>query len=289
MVELGGRKYGIDISGGKVRIIARTHADGRELIDSVNEIDPGKLNSVVFDAESDIYFSVIEKDAIIKTVSVPQDASIDIDDAARFEMAESLPGHEEKYFIESYSLNYPERRLAVAYNKELIKRKVSFFRDNLRQPSGFKLRSLAMADAYLKFCRKEGGRLICLLDVGSSEVSYCFLMDGRPVSVGMVEDPNGSQRVNSNSVKGCRESLITDLMTVLFYQLASIRNGSSSLPLSRIVLTGRFASGETAATIEKKSGIKTVPVQMNKELFSSGADDMMAEYLVSIGLTVNNR
>ncbi len=288
MVELSGKKYGIDISGNKGRIIARTYSDGRELIDTIIDVDPDKLNTIMLDADSDIYFSVVEKDAIIKTVRIPRNATINIDDAAGFEMAESLLGHEEKYFIESYSLNYPEQRLAVAYNKEMINKSVSFFQDVLRRPSGFKLRSLAMADAYLKYCRKEGGRLICLLDVGPSEISYCFLMDDRPVSVGLVEDCNYDESTGSDAADALSESLILDLITMIFYQLAAIRNGSRSLPLSRIVLTGSCASEGTALRIEEKCGIKSVLASLNKELFSSKVEDKTAKYLVSLGLTVND-
>jgi hypothetical protein len=284
LVELRKRRYGIDLLSDTVCIIGRVYSAGRSAVDSIVRIDSDALTDGLLEDEGDLYFSVWEKDAIIKQVKIPRDQGIDPDKLVQFEMACSLLDGEDHYYMESYELESISERLAIAYNRSLIEREILSLERRMRKPSGFRLRSLAMASGYLDYCHKEGGNLICLIDIWEKGASYCFLKNNRVVSIGMITNGDGRDGEDNNPTR----KFIIDITATLQYKMTAMNEGGMTPPLSLIILTGRLADLTVAAQIEECTGIRTVMPRLRKDLFTDETFSAGANCLVGLGLTADH-
>ena len=79
MVKLKSEKYGIDINGSNLYIACRTYDGGREQITDLFERDSDDLIGDLIKPETDFYFSVSEKNAIIKRVKINDNGLLDPD------------------------------------------------------------------------------------------------------------------------------------------------------------------------------------------------------------------
>lgn len=284
MVDLRNRKYGVDISDGMMRIVGRSYSAGRVLIDRIVEIGIDRPEKEILGPESELYLAISERDSIIKMVTIPTDRSLDSDKVAQFELMAALLDGPEKYYLETYATNGAAERLAVAYNRGQVDRRLHFVEEKLIKPRGFKLRSLAMAAGYLNYCRPEGGKFLCLVDISGRSASYCFLRDNCAVDVGIVG--NDSDITNGNG--GDTKALVLDLLATIRFKLAGINRASQSLPLSRILITGASAGTDLAANIETALHVSTSLPQPRKELFSPEAILSAEKNLVGLGLTISD-
>lgn len=297
MVELQSRRYGVDQFAGLLcfaRATSSTDSRSRPsrpgrgpgrgvIIDEIVAFSDEKENGFSFDSKSRLCFSVFEKDAVIKRLKSTTGDGLDPDRVARFELASTLPGGEEMYYLDSTGDDSDPNRIAVAYDRRQINRRISFFEKKYVHPSGFKLRSLALAAGYNFFCKHNGGRLICLIDISGEQISYCFLSNGLPLRVGALEctmEDNDFDSIISNKQ-------IIDLTATLRFQHVLLSDEIGSLPLSLIIVSGTGVQSDTTAIIEEALQIKTVPPQLRKELFTRQIFESAEKYLVAIGLTVD--
>jgi hypothetical protein len=272
-------KYGLDLYQGRISMVINRGSSGREKFEFLDDADLDRVMSVIEQENGECCLSVFEKEAVIKRVAVSEDSSFDPQDTIPFEMSVSLLDETGDYFVESYSGGERNTYLAVAYNKKMISQKNASIGNPKKMP-GFKLRSLAMSDAFKKYCRHPGGRLLCLLDIGDKTASYCLLDDLKAVMPGSV--------TSATEADGVSDTFLIDIAATIQYQHAQQSNGSQTLPLSLIIMTGRKASPEKAAQLEKITGIKTVLPEMKKELFSEDSVETASRFLVALGLTVDD-
>lgn len=283
MVELKGRKYGADPRGVSVCIAGKSFAAGKEIIDILIQTDFSSLGQDSFGRDGEIYFSVGEKEAIIKRVKILPSEGFDPEKLALFELQGCLPGGPGQYYFESYCLDGRPERLAVAYPRDIIDNKIILFESNIARPRGFRLRALALSAGYLHYCSHAGGELICLLDINSDEITYCFLDDKRPVKTGSLFYQNDGQPGNPF----LPSDALVDLAATLQYQTSLLFQDGFLVPLSLIVLSGMKAEKELAAQIEKSTRVRTIQPSIRKELFRPELLAVAHKYLVSLGLTVD--
>ncbi len=282
MVELRSERYGVDLRPDKISLARASFSTGRMTVRDIVRTTPDKFDRALFNSEGQLYFSVAENESIVKKMKTETNSGLKPERVACFELAATLLDGEDKYFFDAFDIGPENEKLAVAYNRILIKSKITFFEKYSIQPAGFKLRSLAMAAAYRFFCTKQGGNLICLVDIENNFVSYCFQKDKYPILVGAFEGrPSGK---NGDSAP---DKLIVDLAATLNYQQTLTSNNIGSLPLSLIILTGGLSSEELAGKIESKIGVKTVLPSMKKEYFTDDIYSTAGKYLVALGMMVD--
>jgi hypothetical protein len=283
MVELRARRYGGDPVGSRLRLARRSFGAGKFQIDFLGEFDPGQNLRDQLGEEGDFHFSVYEKDAIITSVQIPEDNTLDPEKLALFEFASYLLDDSDRYFLETYSLNGRSERLAVAYNRELVDEKISLLERLLTRPAGFRLRSLALAAGYKHFCRPEGGELISLIDISPGYTSYCFMEGDHPVSVGgMGSSPPGMES-DPAGVSG----YLADLVATLAFRRMLLFNAGHTAPLSLILLSGAGADVSLAGKIGEAMHLKAALPVPRTELFAPELAPLAYQYLVSLGLTVD--
>ncbi len=283
MVELTSRRIGGDITGNRIRFASRTQSAGTNMIDAVGDYalddDPAEIQAT----ESELYFAVPEADAVIKRVGLPADRNLDLRQAALFELTTSLIDDVSRYYLEAYDLNGDEEKLAVAYNRQCVDLRISQLTERVCKPTGFKLRSLSLADGYRQFCRSVGGELICLMDLSPAVCSYCFLYHDRPVLLGAVTCP----KITSGPESGACSMSVIDITATLKFQQAVLFSSGKSAPLSRILVSGAKAD-ETL--VDRIATMMKAPAEFPSMKVSTFAPGVAAEaesYLVSLGLTVS--
>lgn len=283
MVGNEGKRYGVDLAGDRIRIVGRSDSTDQVFVDQFIDIDPSQFKKGMIEEAADLYFAVSERDAVIKRVKIPQVGNLDPDRIVQFELLSSLLDGADKYYFESYGVNGTSDSIAVAYNRALVDRKVCYLQEKIIKPSGFRLRSLAMAAGFLHFCPKEEGKLVCLVDVSNGQASYCFLKDNQPIQIGAVADSTAlSDRNNDVS-----RAFVLDLAATIQYQMAIIKSTSHTAPLSLILITGYSATPELATRLEENIGVKTAPPCLGKTLLADNALPEAEKYLVILGLTVD--
>jgi len=152
-------------------------------------------------------------------------------------------------------------------------------------PPDFLPRSIALGRAYLTFCRREEGDLVCLADLAPGAVSICFVRGGKIVDLAALT----LGKSDYDSPAG-REQLAVDLKTIVSFRLSSLMDRGVSTPLSTLIMSGRGVSGELRHTLHTyfPVGVKS-PVLNSGYLADSIREDSVApeRFLVALGLTVN--
>ncbi|MBN2227178.1 MAG: hypothetical protein JW763_07415 [candidate division Zixibacteria bacterium] len=277
MVELTSRRIGGDITGNRIRFASRMRSSGMNVIDAVGDFAINGDSPEILANESELYFAVPEADAVIKRVGLPADRTLDLRQAALFALSVSLIDDISKYYLEAYDLNGNEEKLAVAYNRHCVDQRISELTERVCKPTGFKLKSLSLADGYRQYCRSVGGDLICLLDLSPAVCSYCFLYHDRPISLGAVT----CSKSNTDTMS------VIDITATLKFQQAVLFSSGKSAPLSRILITGPSADGTLVEKIASMMKITTEYPSMKPSAFAPGMAAKAESYLVSLGLTVS--
>ncbi len=283
MVKFTNKRYGLDFVSGRIRIAGRTSSAGRITVDSINDFDSDDFDENMIGTDGDFYFSIPEKEAIIKWVTIPPEGNLDPVKLIQFELAGTLIDTNDDYYFDCYYSDPKTKNLAIAYNRNLIERRISELQKKIRKPSGFRLRSLAMASAYINYCFHESGKLVCLLDISSNSCSYCFMKDESPLLIGGFENGIGEKQ----KADDVPDKFVVDLSAMLQYELSKISYDGYSIPLSSIIITGPLTGSKIIAKIEESMKVKTIRPRLRKELFSDEIYAGAGKYLVCLGLTVD--
>jgi len=252
-------------------------------IEEILEIGPNSDSQALFENDCELYFSVPETDAIIKRVSLPESMALEPRQTALFEFSATLIDPPDSYYMDVYDLNGDTEKLTVGYNRNCVDEKIGDLTDRFIKPSGFRLRSLALADGYRYFCQPEGGELICLLDISETIGSYCFLWDNYPTHPGLLY--NGRNSLSNEINKDSRFAI--DLAATLQFQQATLFSSGRSVPLSRILVTGSAVEDALMDQIESLMNVTTTYPSMKNSAFSPEAINDAGRYLVGLGLTAD--
>lgn len=236
-----------------------------------------------------LFFNVDDSMAVVRRIRVKPISFLDAAEVARFELAQSLLEPQESFYFDTLPLESHEtckRYLTIAYHRGIIDEMVSAYQMQLRKPSGFKLDAVAMAHGYLAFCRQEPGDLLILVDLEPNAVSLAFLYQRRLEAIGRLELAPGEEMTAEQARKLAAEFK----MTVSFH-LAELFGEGISVPLSRVILSGRHARNDflRAALAEVTTADVTLP-HFNEGHFQPAAETLdkhhPEQFLIPLGLAV---
>ncbi|HHI02317.1 MAG TPA: hypothetical protein ENL22_02205 [candidate division Zixibacteria bacterium] len=278
-------RYGVDMAGRFLQLAGCNCSTGRVVINRLSRTDLDESEPEMIDSSGRLQFSIPEEMAIIKRVKVPPDKNRDGKELAEFEFLSTLLDKKEELYVDITAVNGGTDYLVYGFHRHLIDEKKKFYEKMLIKPSGYKLRASALADGYHHFCWREGGELICLLDLSLSGGSFCFVNNSRPICVGCIanndDSPDGQNEIP--------ESLLSDLKATIQYHTAGLFKAGYTAPLSLVVVSGITAGNEINNAIEEKLGIRTISPTIKTSLFAPEIVDRAGHFLVSLGLTVNDR
>jgi hypothetical protein len=277
------RTFGADFVADRILIARRISNGAQAIIDEFIDIGVSELDSALFGADDDLYFSVSEDAAVIKKVTITPENGLTPDQLASFELASSLLDGPSEYYLESFESGQAAERLAIAYRRSLIDEKVRFLRERLVRPAGFMLRSVALARGYTYFCTQKTDGVVCLIDISCGKVSYCFLGNGRPFLMGALEDT-----YQVADIKQASRAFVMDLAAVLRYRMNFLAK-TENRALSYIFISGQRANPEVASMIEQFIHVRTALPEMICSLFTDSTLPGAEKNLVSLGLTVGKQ
>nr|MBN2277778.1 hypothetical protein [candidate division Zixibacteria bacterium] len=282
MVTLKGKKYGIDFSDGMVSLASQTYAHGRERVEALLAIPSEQLRPDLIESDGELFLAIPENESVIKRINIVSDYGLNPGKLAVFELSSSLLIDQSHYYLESFGREGSSERLAIAYNRDAVDKRIDFLKEVLARPTGFKLRSWALAAGYRHFCRREGGQLIGLVDISSNLASFCFLRDDYPVEIGAVMADPASVNNGGNLSK----AFLLDLVATLQYRRMALDRTFHSLPLSMLVITGERTNQNLVEKLGEAMGVRAVLPVIKKELFSESSGEQAGKFLVALGLMV---
>ncbi|SYZ74645.1 hypothetical protein TRIP_C90273 [Candidatus Zixiibacteriota bacterium] len=282
MVDLKERHIGLNVVGDKILIAANRSGGGLMVVDTLDDLKHLSHKGAFKNESGTLHFGVSEKEAVIKRVRIPASTNLDREKLILFEFLASLPGKEENYYLETHNLNGCPECLAVAYRRENIQRQIEECKSRLFAPSGFRLRSLAMASAFKHFSIPMGGDMICLLDISGDDITFCILDRGLPAAIGQLSNDYVCLEKEIYNTRG----LLVDLAAILQYHLSLLFTGGHSAPLSLVILSGTEANADLAAIIGEKLKIKTLLPEFRSELLAGDLIPSAHQYFINLGLTV---
>ena len=281
MVTLRDKIHGLDFQENGARLATVVSASGLLTVENLQELPSDELKSSMFDTNAELYFSVPDNEAIVKRIRITGDHTLDPEKLALFEFVSALPEDSYNYYLETYRLNGERQRLAVAYHRFPVQERISHLEKIITRPSGFRLRSLAMIEGFRKFCRPEGGELICLVNIDRSQPTLAFLNRGATVAVGAIElvFPFETEPLQT-------KSCLIDITAFVGFRLASLFSDGFTAPLSLAVLSGEMAHDSLARDLSQSLRINAVLPNFREEVLTEGKNLTAHKFLVSLGLTV---
>lgn len=284
MVETYKIKFGVDIVGQVLQLAGCNCSGGRVVIDSLSQNNLKEIKPEMINSPGRLQFSVPEDQAIIKRIKVASEKNLDGEKLAEFEFSSTLLDKKETLYIKANLVNGGSEYLVFGCHKNLIDKRDQFFEKLFMKPAGYKLRALALADGYQNYCWREGGELICLLDLSPTVASYCFINNSQPAFVGSISNDN----TGNGEDDPISESFLSDLKVTIQYQMSNLFKAGYSTPLSLIVVTGTLAGKEANKTIEERLRLRTISPTIKTALFAPEIVDRAGRFLVSLGLTIDN-
>ena len=280
MVEFKGRKLGADLTSNRLRLVGQKIISGHPIIDIIQEPVPDRDIELAAKTDCELYFSISEKDALIKNLKLDRDNNLDKEKLIFFEFAVSNLGDPDNFFVDFQKINGGEEYLVCGFNKDMVREKMDYWTDCLIKPSGFKLRAMALARGYLNFCWKEEGELLCIIDISDDQTSFCFLHRDCPVAFGHVS----GTLYDLEDEKSISNRYLTDLSASIQYYQMRLHHAGYTAPLSRILLSGSSASNGACLILKESNGIPTTLPSVKKALFSPETSEQAPKFLVNLGL-----
>jgi len=284
LVETNKIKYGVDKVGQFLFLAGCNCSGGSVLIDHLRRIGVDEAKPELVDSSGRLQFSVAEDKVIIKRIKIRSDKNLDGKELAEFEFASTLLDKKETFYISANSVNGGSEYLVTGCHRFLIEEKKQFFEEMFIKPAGYKIRALALADGYRNFCWREGGELICLLDLSFKVASYCFINNGQPIFFGVIRNSEADANENGQ----ISASFLNDLKVTIQYQMSNLFKAGYSTPLSLIVVSGTLTGKESNETIEEKLRLRTISPTIKTALFAPEIVDRAGHFLISLGLTVDH-
>jgi hypothetical protein len=276
-------RIGLDLHAGQPRIAQVSHRLGHPEIVALSS-DMASLATLA--TEADLTFSMPDDEALVKTVRVHGQGDADVRQKVFFELSQSLLEPETNFQFD-YLETGNRHQIGVIYRRErILARSKDFHLPGHTAPSApqVDLRSIALARAYLNFCKPEPGDLIALVDISAELASVALLYHRRIVLLG-----NTSISARSGAEDLFRPVAVA-LKTLVNFKLAALRDDGITIPLAALLVTGEQVANDERATLQKFFSARVVPFTPLPNLTEQTARigvEAPEQFLVALGLTVN--
>ena len=279
--------YGAAVLGGILHA-ARVENDGARTVVTRLMTTDDNINGDTLDSGR-LFFGVDSSLAVVKKIQIKKSPSADAIEMARFELAQSLLDPPDSFYFDIVPLNGHDgfqRFLSIAYHKAEIDRLIESYQAMLRKPSGFKLHAAALADGYRIFCRREPGDLQVLIDVEADMVTLAIVYKDKLYGAGSLETIPGDAISSARARK-----LAAEFKLMLSFELSELFQAGVTVPVSRIVLSGRHAGDELLMTaLRERFSTPVVRPQFNGGYFEPASDTIdrypPERFLIPLGLAL---
>jgi hypothetical protein len=287
MVTEGTAVIGLDQRQGAVYAARVEHKTGRPEVKVLAVVDEGSDLPAELLENGRAVVAVPDNEVTVKRITLPVNDVNHLDLKIRFELAQSQLEDEEDFCFDIISTGRLNGFLGVIIRRTAL----SEIRSRLigsttagESDAGWRVRAAALGRAYLAFCRREGGELVCLADFNGPLASLCFVFRDHIVALAHL----ALARFDLTTPDGVR-SAVVELKTVLNFRLAALFQEGITLPLSGLIVCGEAAGEEFRSTLGEFFPAGITSPNINSGFFtdpSQLASHPPDSFLVALGLTV---
>ncbi len=230
------------------------------------------------------YLSVPDDLVLVKRLRLKDDHEIPVKDRAFFEVSASLLEDVSQFELDLISGGLKDYQIILASRKERLgdySNSVAPGLDSFR----YRMRALALGNGYLKFCLKEPGELICLSDCTDDAASVCLIYRERIVALFGIK----LERFDWGKPEDWPRILL-EFRTILNFQLEILFGEGITIPLSAVIVGGRFTKEDILGDLGENLGANSVVLKGNEGFFADpavAAGVPLEDYIVALGLTVD--
>ena len=151
--------------------------------------------------------------------------------------------------------------------------------------SPFRMRARALGLGYLRFCERDDGAVVGLVDLTPTGASVCVIHDRAVVDVAHLSLHNRALSSDRDW-----EQLAVDLKTVINFRLAGLLERGIRTPLARLVVVGDAVNDSQRRVIERYFPVGVTAPRFHRGYVSDSVEAEAATwplFLPALGLTVD--
>lgn len=274
-------RIGLDQCEDQVRLAQVNYALGRPEV-MLLSAEPSSLESISA-AVARFGLSMPDDEALVKYLQLKSQGPDDLRRKLYFELSQSLLESPDLFRFE-YLDTGNKHQIGLVFRQERIAARI----ESLKCPPltgvlspAITLRSVALARAYLIFCKSEPGDLVALATINAELASVVLLYRQKIVSI-------GSCAITARA--GQFKSVAIALKTLVNYKLTSIRDYGITVPLSVLLVTGDAVTADQRENLQAYFSARVTSFSPKQAVLEQAAKAGVADpepYLVALGLTVN--
>ena len=238
---------------------------------------------------SEITLCLPDREVMVKALNLNNPDPADLEAVIRFELSQSLLDDESDFAFDYLATGTNGRYLGLVHRRECHRQLLSFYgfdeNDEYIKTARYKMRAVALAEGYLKFCHHRAGELVGLVDFNGPVVSVCFIYQNRPVDLAYLV-PAGDYQVGEAAGK----NFAADFKTMVNFRLNALNEAGVTVPLAALVITGDEISESLKTVLERYFPVGIRAPRIIREYFADppeNTDIPLEKYLVALGLAVN--
>ncbi|MDF1545116.1 MAG: hypothetical protein P1R58_08450 [bacterium] len=228
--------------------------------------------------------SVPDELVLVKRLKLLDEHQVPLKQRASFEMSAAHLEKEELFDFDLIPTGMPNHQLILASR---IERLAAYSMKTVPELESltYRMRARALGAGYLNFCVREPGELICLADATRDITSVCLLYREHIVALFGIK----LDRFNWDKEDDWPRILL-EFRTILNFQLENLFGQGITVPLSAVVVGGRFKQQKMLADLSKSLGLNATVLKSNEGYFADPTQAVgvpLEDYIVALGLTVD--
>ncbi|KAA3635384.1 MAG: hypothetical protein DWP97_04835, partial [Calditrichaeota bacterium] len=231
--------------------------------------------------------SIPDDKILLKHIRIPKNALID--EIINFELIQMHLDTPDKFIYDAIETAVESQYLGMILRKTTFDDSVAFFENqnvNSRNTISAKMRSQALVEGFLTYCRHNGGELGAIIDLSTNNGSIGFYYKKKIIDLSHFSllryDFSDDQSFARLSV---------ELKTLLNFKKESFQELGISIPLSGLYLVGDSIDENKIEALQNMLKVNVKRPEINKGYFShrdETAGITIDKYLIALGLTVYN-
>ena len=231
----------------------------------------------------DIVTSIPDEKVVIKKIKLESDENYQ--EIAKFEMKQSQIDDTDNYLFDTIKTNLSTHYLGLILRKAVFSELTKPFTDQESEIKiNGKMRTQALLDGFLFFCRHNGGDLGAVLDLTTKRASFGFYYKQNIIDLMSFSLEN----YDLNDIDSLTK-LSIELKTVLNFKKASFFDLGISLPISGLYILSETIDNKQIDFLKEALKLNILRPEINSGFLSNrkDSDDISLDnYLVALGLTV---
>ena len=267
---------------------ARVQNDkGRAEIQALLRFEPDNFKGHQLLEGGVFVISIPDDKILLKHIRIPKHAQLD--EIITFELMQMHLDTSDKFIYDAIETAVESQYLGMILRKSNFEDSLAFFKNqNGHFPDmiSAKMRSQALVEGFLTYCRHNGGELGAVIDLSTNTGSIGFYYKKK-----IIDLSHFSLERYDFSDEQSFARLGVELKTLLNYKKESFQDIGISIPISGLYLIGNSIDENKISALQKMLKVDIKRPEINSGYFSNREETAgitIDNYLIALGLTVYN-